>query len=298
MALKNLENNVYVKKIINENIQDSVYQVLIALDINKNPDVKTIGIKINLCDYRFANSGATTDPNILDALLKNIRMFYPVATIYLIENDASGTNADNLYHFLKFDELGKKYSCEFVNLARCEWINKSLNGRYFRNIEIPKFIETCDILINHPKLKTHGMTKVTLGLKNMFGFIRDKYKVKYHPNLDNVIVDINTAIKSSYTIVDGYIGLEGNEGPTYGYPKKCGLIIGGKNSVSVDSFCSKLMGFNPWFISHIRKSYFAGLGNVHFNFINLDEEKLIFKNYRFEFNYIQYCGMKFLSRFI
>jgi len=130
MVLEDFDNNVYVKTIKDENIRDSVYQILIALKCHENPNIKTIGIKINLCDYRLANSGATTDPIVLDALLDNLRKFYPTATIYLIENDASGTNADNLYRFLKFNELEEKYSCEFITEIEFKDLEKT-------NIHVP-----------------------------------------------------------------------------------------------------------------------------------------------------------------
>ena len=58
-------------------------------------------------------------------------------------------------------------------------------------------------------------------------------------------MDINLAIKTHYTIVDGYLCLEGNRGPTQGFPKKVGVFIGGEDSVTVDMFCAKFMGFNP-----------------------------------------------------
>lgn len=285
---------VYVTKIENENYYRGISDLFDSMNVEKNDDIEKICIKINLCDYRLPSSGATTDPLILDALLEVLQEKFVAAKIYILENDASGTNVDNLFYLLKINEIADKYSCEIKNLAKEKWITKKINGLYFDEIEIPKIIEECDLLINHPKLKTHGLTKVTVGLKNIFGCIHDKYKVKYHNKIDEVIVDINKAIKCDYCIVDGNICLEGIEGPSYGFPKKCGLVIGGNNVVSVDSFCARLMGFNPWFVPHIRKAHFNSLGSVHYNLHTTNFDNFSYKDYKFRFNIWQYYMLRLL----
>ena len=241
-----------------------------------------------------ASSGATTDPQVLEPLLILLRDTFPNSEIFLLENDASGNQVDTLFSLLKINELAQKYQCEVLNVANDTWKKVDINGTLFKQIEIPNIIDTCDILINHPKLKTHGITKISVSLKNMFGFIKEKYKFKYHFKLDDAIVDINRAIKSNYCIVDGNIALEGIEGPTYGYPKKCNFLIGGSNVVTTDAFCSYLMGFHPWFVPHIRKAHYSGLGDMHFIDHNLCLSELRYSDYKFDFDLIQYNMLKLL----
>jgi hypothetical protein len=50
-------------------------------------------VKINLCDYRSAESGATTDPRALEALIIVLKQWYPSATITIAENDATSVDA-------------------------------------------------------------------------------------------------------------------------------------------------------------------------------------------------------------
>lgn len=287
----NKNKDVYITKIENENYYRAMNDLVNSINLEKK-SINIIGIKINLCDYRLPSSGATTDPLILEGLLQVLREKFSAAKILLLENDASGTNVDNLFNLLKITDIAEKYSCETRNLAKEEWFKKEIEGLYFKNIDVPKIIEKCDLIINFPKLKTHSMTKVTVNLKNMFGCIHDKYKTKYHSRIDDVIIDINKAIKSDLCIVDGNICHEGIGGPAYGNPKKCGLLIGGTNAVSVDSFCAKLIGFNPWFVSHIRKAHINGLGNIRYklHLSNFDDFK--YKDYKFNFNMWQYYMLK------
>jgi uncharacterized protein (DUF362 family) len=264
-----------------------------SLNIVETDEIKTIGIKINLCDYRLPSSGATTDPDILKALLYNLRVRFPDSKIYIFENDASGTKVDNLFSFLNIDTIAKDFGCECRNLSKEKWINKNICGIAFDSVEVPEIMEQCDLIINHPKLKTHGMTKISVGLKNMFGCFHEKYKVIFHPFIDDAIVDINCAIRSDIIIVDGNICLEGIEGPTYGFPKKCGLLIGGKNIVSVDAFCSRLIGFNPKSVKHIKKANHKGLGDIKYELNYLDPGKFDYKQYYFNFDLVQYYLLKF-----
>jgi uncharacterized protein (DUF362 family) len=105
-------------------------------------------------------------------------------------------------------------------------------------------------------------TKVTLGMKNMFGLLPDKFKGKYHAKgISKVIVDINTVLKPALTVIDGFVGMEG-PGPTGGTPVKMDLTIAGKDVVATDATAARVMGFEPMEIPHIRKAYEKGLGNI------------------------------------
>lgn len=75
-----------------------------------------MGIKINLCDYRKRETGVTTDPMVLEPLLAILRGIYPRTHIYLFENDATGTLADNLFRWLELHRMANKYDVEFINL--------------------------------------------------------------------------------------------------------------------------------------------------------------------------------------
>src|SRR5208283_3343852 len=112
------------------------------------------------------------------------------------------------------------------------------------NITVPRIV-TESAVISAAKLKTHMSTKVTLGMKNMFGLLPDKLKMKYHAKgISKVVVDINTALKPALTVIDGFVAMEGR-GPTNGTPVKMDLIIAGKDVVATDATAARVMGFDP-----------------------------------------------------
>jgi len=287
-------NCVYLVKVSENKIQGALERLLTKLSLPKPVD--KIGIKINLCDYRRRETGVTTDPLVLEPLLELLRRTYSNEYIYLFDHDATGTLADNLFLWLGLDKVAKKYDVDFINLAQEEWIPACIDGYCFQEIEIPRLLNE-SFIINHPKLKTHGRTKMTCALKNMYACYKIKEKIKYHSFLDKAIVDINIPNKSHFTIVDGFLCVEGNRGPTQGYPKKVGVFIGGEDIVSVDSFCAKLMGFNPYFIKYIRLAASKKIGSMKYR-VESELTKSEMRQLRFKFSLSKYYLMEILRKVV
>jgi len=289
------KTEVYITKIVDGDLEESLARQIEFMQIPEG--TKSIGIKINLCDYRKKETGATTDPEVLSALLKLLRQQHESAEIFLIENDATGTVTENILPYLGMIQVAEKYDVKCYNLAHEEWIPKKINGCHFKEIDVSKILQDCDFLINHPKLKTHSRTKITCGLKNMYSCYRTKYKVNYHKFLNDAIVDINLANKVDYVLVDANLCHEGNRGPINGMAKKVGLFIGGADIVAVDTLGARLMKFKPSLIPHIRKSKNKGIGSMRYTLAG-DLTPKDFKQYKFEYSWIRYFIMNFARKVV
>ena len=244
--------------------------------------LRNICVKPNLNDYRRWETASTTDPYLLDILLDLLKSRYPSANITVIENDATGTNADNIGEYLGIDKVIEKHKCRFLNVAHGEWVSIDIDGLHFKELDIPSILRACDLFITFPKLKSHVKTKLTCSLKNQMGLFRPKRKIAYHHVLDDLIVDCNLAMKPNLTIVDANLAMEGNYGPTYGSPKKLGLLIASRDLVAADSFCARLFGLNPKSIGHIKKSAEKKLGSTSFKVVaDFDFD---YREYRLKFS--------------
>ena len=254
-----------------------------------------IVIKLNLCDYRKWETGATSDPKVVGALLEALRTRYPHAKIFLCENDSTDTLVENLWGYLGIDAVAARYDANCISLSKEAWTRAPVRGLRISELEVPVIFQDCDLFINHPKLKTHGKTKITCGLKNLFGCYRQKDKRALHHYLDEAIVDINMAIRPHFVIVDADLCVEGNRGPTQGLPKQVGLFIGGQDPVAVDAFCARLMGFWPYTIGHLRKAARAGLGSLAYRLTgDLGPESI--RAYRFRFSLSKFLFMGIVRR--
>ncbi|MGZ4850892.1 MAG: DUF362 domain-containing protein [Candidatus Bathyarchaeia archaeon] len=218
-------------------------------------------IKVNFITTKTWDTGATTDPIVVEAIIKKLAHL-PVETI-VVESDATMTNANKAFEATGMKEMCENNGVEFLNLR---YVKDKVkidipNGETLSSITVPQIVKDSAI-ISAAKLKTHMSTKVTLGMKNMFGLLPDKLKFKYHTNgISKVIVDINTVIRPAITVIDGFVGMEG-KGPSDGTPIKMNLIIAGKDVVATDATAARIMGFDPAEISHIRTAAQKGLGNI------------------------------------
>jgi uncharacterized protein (DUF362 family) len=218
-------------------------------------------IKVNFITTMTWDTGATTDPVVVEALIQRLKRL-PVE-ILVVESDATMTNADKAFDATGMAEMCSRYAVKCLNLryVQDKVKIKIPNGEVLKDITVPR-IAAESAIISAAKMKTHSATKVTLGMKNMFGLLPDKLKFKYHAiGISKVIVDINTVLKPRLTVIDGFTAMEGN-GPTDGTPLKMNLIVAGKDPVAADATCSRIMGIDPNEVSHIRRAHQKGLGNI------------------------------------
>jgi uncharacterized protein (DUF362 family) len=170
--------------------------------------------------------------------------------------------ASGLYPFLKDTKT------QFVDLNLDDMRRMPLQSN-FMGIDSLYFADTvleADLLVSMPKLKTHHWAGMTLSMKNLFGIVPGvkygwpKNFLHWH-GINESIVDINSTIRSHFSIVDGIVGMEGN-GPIQGTPKPVGVLVFGDDPVAVDATCARVAGLNPERIGYIQTAA-AFLGNLH-----------------------------------
>jgi len=124
-----MRSHVYVLKTDFSSVHRNMMELLGFLQLPTKAD--KIAIKINLCDFRLRETGAVSDPLVVDALLGCLRKIYPSSEIFIVENDASGTLADVLFSYVGFTEIVDKYKVKCINLAHEQWVPKKIDGYYF-----------------------------------------------------------------------------------------------------------------------------------------------------------------------
>jgi uncharacterized protein (DUF362 family) len=216
-------------------------------------------IKVNFITTKTWDTGATTDPIVVEAIIRKLADL-PVK-VYVVESDATITNADKAFETTGMKDMCRRNGVEWLNLrhVKDKVTLEVPDGEVLKTVTVPRLVTEAAV-ISAAKLKTHVDTTVTLGMKNMFGLLPDKFKGRYHlKGISKVIVDINTVLRPAITIIDGFVGMEG-KGPIDGTPVQMNLIIAGTDPVATDATAARIMGFNPYEITHIRKAYEKGLG--------------------------------------
>ena len=215
-------------------------------------------IKPNFFGPRSASNGATTNLTVVREIVEEVIECggYPI----IAEGPFRFYDANVVFQKLGVKNLAKNLGIELVNLNAAEAVEKNVpGGKALKRIKISKLVLDADVLINVPKIKTHHLTTVTLGMKNMKGVLPGREKQKSHIyGIHQSIVDINKVIRSDLIVVDGTVAMEGM-GPTFGHPVKFGIVVAGKNVVDVDVVCCKLMGLDPMQVKHLRLACKNGL---------------------------------------
>jgi len=218
-----------------------------------------IVIKINLCDARSPDTGAITDPRFLEVVLRYLRENVGEdVDIYVVESDSRMVLADLYIKWFGFIPVLRKWNAKWCNLSNCVKEKKHVNGKILKEIDFPKIFDDA-FFITLPKLKTNILTKITCCLKNQFGCLPCIHKARFHPYIDDVIVDANLIFKPNFCIVDGIISMVSCKGPAFGIPIRSNLLIVGQNPLAVDIICAQILGFNPFSIGHIREAFNRGM---------------------------------------
>lgn len=218
-------------------------------------------IKVNFITTKTWDTGATTDPIVVEAIIKRLKNL-PV-DLQVVESDATMTNATEAFKVTGMADMCERNDVEWVNLRHLkEKVDIPISeGLALKKITVPRLVKESAV-ISAAKLKTHSSTKVTLGMKNMFGLLPDKNKFKYHMRgIGKVVVDINSVLRPALTVIDGFVAMEGR-GPTIGNPVQMNTIIAGEDLIATDATACRVMGFNPHAISHIKQAYEKKLGEI------------------------------------
>jgi uncharacterized protein (DUF362 family) len=223
-------------------------------------------------------TGATVDARVARALIEWLRARYQPRRVYIAESDATHLDADMAFRALGWRRFFKQWDpeVEFLNLS----LDKRITAKtcYGSEIEMSERYMKADLLISLAKLKTHSLQKITCSMKNLFGALPEKYKIRYHFRLAQAICEIASARYPDISLIDGLIAMEG-KGPVSGIPKVCKALIAGTDMVATDIYCTRLMGFRASSVPHLAEALRIGLGSKDYELAGdfIEEQCLNFK---------------------
>ncbi len=195
----------------------------------------------------------STHLSIIEAVCKFLKE--NECKIYI--GESSFMDTDSVMKQLGYDKIAKKYKAKLVVFEQEKLVKiKNPKNKIIKEFPVAKIVKEADYIIDIPKMKTHSLADVTLGIKNLYGLIPGGLKQRLHnkakgDSFSEILVDIYQNLPPQLTIMDGIIGMDGH-GPTSGNPKKAGLILASKNTVALDICASTIMDFKPKTIPAIK----------------------------------------------
>jgi len=201
-------------------------------------------LKPNLLSAKTPDKAVTTHPEFIRAISEML-MDYS-CDVYIGDSPGFESTGKVLLHSGIMDVV-KSHGLKVMPFNR-KVIKKWQGISPYSEFTLGENPDDYDIIINIPKLKTHTMMGLTLGVKNTFGFIPAFDKAKWHLRAGrdrmlfaSLLIDIHNIVKPSLTIIDGIVGMDG-DGPSGGRVRDLGFVALSRSAYMLDHAIEKIIG--------------------------------------------------------
>jgi uncharacterized protein (DUF362 family) len=228
----------------------------------------TVVVKPNIGWNRKPEYAANTNPDVVKEIIK---MCFEAGAKKVNVFDNTCNSAKMCYYNSGISKIAKKAGARVYYLS--EW--KFKPGKFsekssMNNWPIYKDAVDCDCFINVPIAKHHGLTGLTLSIKNLMGICGGN-RGKMHWGIDEKLADLVEFIKPDLTIIDAYRILlrHGPGGGNLNDVKKSKTIIASADPVLADSYAATLFQKKPKAIGYIKESARRGIGSMNLSKANI-----------------------------
>ncbi len=224
-----------------------------------------------------------TRPEVLEAA---IRYWYKAGArkVHVFENSSQGVLTRTVFAMTGYDDVCKRAGARPIYLDEDRTVSRSFSGKGPVSSDNPKGYEQTsfgmsrtvaeklidgkdqNLYVSIPKLKTHGMTVVTLGIKNQWGLVPQGDRIADHNyNLHSKLVDVLSLVQPDVTLIEGVEGTIYGHYPPLAIIDKCvrpfRVLLGGSNVVATDAVAAKLFGLEIDDVPHLKLAIDRGLGS-------------------------------------
>jgi len=209
-------------------------------------------VKPNFTYPRYT-PGITTSPRFLEELLSLAGKSGPEVFVGESNGGYGSFLAEEAFIGHGLREICRKTNTTPIDLSRLESrvYTGSVAGKE-TSVTLPRFlVEDVDLTISVPVLKVHVMTTVSLSVKNLWGCCPLDLRLLQHAQLDRKLNLLAELCKAHLGIIDATDGLD-KHGPMDGEARPVGKFIAGNDPYCLDWVTSKMMGFDPRAIRHLR----------------------------------------------
>lgn len=213
-------------------------------------------LKVNLLMKRKPEEATTTHPEFVKALAEILHTY----GVDVIIGDSPGGPYNKMALKGIYEVCGYQQFPDYVHLNdNFESAHMTCHeAKLMKHLEVIDLLTKVDKVISVSKLKTHGMTKFTGAVKNMYGTIPGLKKAEYHYTLPNIedfsdmLVDVCLNAKPVLSFMDAIVGMEG-AGPSGGVPREVGLVIASESPYHLDVIACQVVGIEPETVPTVKR---------------------------------------------
>jgi len=218
-------------------------------------------------------TGIYTDAAVVDALLVYLGD-HGYNRLALMENCTHGVSTRLVFEVNGYVDIARQHGAELIYLDEGGTVPYTLEGE-----EVPirisrrlyeSFIDPSrrpgNFYLSLPKLKTHSMTTMTLGVKNQQAFPTDEDRMHFHNHetLHARLARLYRMVQPDFCIIEGITAIFNGHLPPTALLRESSaqlnVLIGGQDTVAVDTVGAKVMGYAIEEVEHLRLAAEWGLG--------------------------------------
>ncbi len=213
-----------------------------GIDALIRPGQKVL-LKPNLLSAASPAEAVTTHPLILRVMTE---LIHERGGKVFIGDSPGNDSQEKAHHICGIQEVIEQTGAEALDFSNT--IHKQVQGYREWNIPLAADLDQVDMVINMAKLKTHSLTGLTAAVKNIYGCVPGKNKVRFHfeyplpGDFSRLLLDVYYAVKPAFSIIDAVIAMEGT-GPRRGNPRRVGLLMASPNALALDNVAANVVGF-------------------------------------------------------
>lgn len=217
-------------------------------------------IKPNMLAPHLPHQAVTTHPAVVEAALE---LAYDAGAKPVVGDSPGLGGVKRVARVCGIEEVCKRFKTPLVDLGQAKMVKVAATT--YRDLELSEAALEAGFIWNLPKWKTHTMMGLTLGVKNLYGCIPGKRKVKGHLRVGKdanafalLNLDLWETLTPSLTILDGVVAMDG-PGPSRGSPVERNLILASSDAPALDLVACRLSGFSHRNVPTVKASIARGL---------------------------------------
>jgi len=227
-----------------DNVKQAVTKIFSLLNIeNLISRGDNVLLKPNFIAPKPKETAAQTDPAIILAVAQMVK---DIGGKPFIGDSPAWGNITACIDALELSEPLRKMAVPVKQLDRPQRIK--IAGT---SIGVSRVALEADKIINLPKLKAHQQLIATLAVKNIFGCVCGKQKALLHFTKGKdpqafcvMLLELYKMLNPIVTIMDSVVAMEAM-GPLRGLPRPLGFMLGGRDPISCEAVCCKIINVSP-----------------------------------------------------
>jgi uncharacterized protein (DUF362 family) len=213
--------------------------------------------------------GTYTDPRVLEAVLAYLRD-HGYRRLAVMEGCTAGNFTRLVFQVTGYRELCKRYSARPVYLDEGPVVPVDLADgtrvRVAKRLRSEIIERRNNFYLSLPKLKTHSMSTVSLGVKNQqaFPIAADRMERHSGETLHARLAALYALTRPDFCIVEGLTATAHGHFPATALLRESlvplDVLVGGTDTLAVDVVAARILGYELHEVEHLRLCAEQGLG--------------------------------------